>query len=473
MGAGATTLVSSQFEARGYHCHRRGLTSPCSARAAVSESVVEPYIEALFWQELEAATKTPSAKRLRRLEETIERRDAELAAYRDNPSIITLIGADRFESGLAVRMRRLEKATAELSRARIRDRPVDLPALADLRDRWSSMSVDERRAAIGEIIEAAFLSPGDASIEERLFVCLRGQAPADLPVRHTHYRSETRPFDPASCPPGVRLRREAPDLTESELRARLEPFLRGRERWPPFREFQAAGLAWLYDQVQRHGGRTHVAELVGLPFHAGPNQTIAGWSEERIREELRIYLAAQSTWPGRKQFLADGREGLRNAVNWFGGPDRWARELQVELPPKRRPHQRWPYARTKSQLAAFTAARTRWPAKIEFDNAGKRALYEAIRRRGLRDQLAAELDLQLPPASMPPKRRWTDAAIEHALDDLLKGRTSWPTYREFEQAGLGGLNNILQFTGRRDAWASRYGFRPQQRGRDRPSATRM
>ena len=85
------------------------------ARAYISDAVVEPYIEALFWQELPRALRSwlsvgvPGSKR-----RILVRREEELAAYRDNPRLPHTLGGDRFADGLAVRIRRVEQARLAL-----------------------------------------------------------------------------------------------------------------------------------------------------------------------------------------------------------------------------------------------------------------------------------------------------------------------------------------------------------------------
>jgi hypothetical protein len=93
-------------------------------------------------------------------------------------------------------------------------------------------------------------------------------------------------------------------------------------------------------------------------------------------------------------------------------------------------------------------------------------LHEAIKQANAREQLAGDLGLDLPTHTQTLKRhRWTEPAVKTALDGLLKGRDRWPTKREFCEAGLDGLHNALWRTGRRDAWAHRYGIRIVGRGR--------
>jgi hypothetical protein len=455
--------TGSSSEYRVYLCRRAKTLPPCPAPAMVVDSLVEPYVEAVFWQELPRVRRKPTPRRIVRLTAEVARRERELDAYRDNPGLPLTLGDDRFADGLAVRMRRLEQARLELARAK-RNAPATLPSVSGLRERWPSLTVDQRREHIAGVIECVFVhkSRGDA-MGDRAFVCLRGRAPKDLPPDNPRGSVSTRPFDHASCPPPARLRKREPDWPEARLCTALNRFLEGRTRWPNFAEFQTAGLAPLYAQVERHAGQRHWATLNGLCYDP-PGDQVRGWTEERIRAELGRYLKKRTSWPSSRQFKNDGRSKLRNAVKWLGGPEHWAQEMGVRFGPRQRPFQPWTYARIKSELAALTDGRDDWPSHTEFVAAGRLNLYETIRLRNLREQLADELRLRLPPRRHTPPRRWTEPAIRAALDALTAGRDNWPSRRDFDAANLTGLYVTLYTTGTRDEWARRYGLPVRRRG---------
>jgi hypothetical protein len=215
----------------------------------------------------------------------------------------------------------------------------------------------------------------------------------------------------------------------------------------------------LFVQVERHGGQRRWSRLLDVPYFA-PRSEVGAWPDERIRTELRRYLHGRPVWPSVKQFAADGHGALRRAVNWTGGQTHWAREMGVELAPRRAPHTRWTEARIKADLARFVKGGTEWPPRREFYAAGLGGLYCAIRSRHTREALAAELDLRLPQGRVYGRKRWTDEAIRHSLDEMLQGRDSWPTRDEFREAGVGTLHRLLTETGTRDEWAHRYGLSP-------------
>jgi hypothetical protein len=316
------------------------------------------------------------------------------------------------------------------------------------------MTIVEKRAVLEDLIECVFVEAGKRRPEDRLHVCLRGQAPADLPTYGSRRDLITRPFDSLGCATTSRLREER-EWDEDELRETLAPFLAGRTHWPGFVEFQAAGLARAYVHVDRHGGHRRWAQLTGVPYRP---RALYDWTEGRIRRELKSYLRGRSIWPLTAEFERDGRSALRTAIKFTGGPDRWAPELGIALPERRRRLQRWSYERIKTDMARFAAGRSEWPTRAQFLAAGLHPLYLAINAYQVRERLATELGLRLPPGRAVVRAHWTEPEIRAALDVFLKGRAKWPARAEFRKAGLRGLEARLDESGTRDLWQRRYGL---------------
>jgi len=82
---------------RTYECGRSAGLHPCPAPASIRDRFIEPYLEALFWQQLRAPKRASSSPRFARLRETVERRERELVSCRDNPRLprATWLGALR------------------------------------------------------------------------------------------------------------------------------------------------------------------------------------------------------------------------------------------------------------------------------------------------------------------------------------------------------------------------------------------
>jgi hypothetical protein len=182
---------------------------------------------------------------------------------------------------------------------------------------------------------------------------------------------------------------------EQQVERELRHFLAGQDAWPTYRTFERAGLKSLRDAVTRSGGAVQWARRLGIRYVAHSPGYAPLWTEDRIRTDLRDYLKGRDEWPSRAAFEADGRTALRNAVNRTGGPDRWAAEFGLGR---------------KTRLAGV--------------------------RRG-----------------------WTREAIEAELVRFLGERTTWPSRREFHDAGLGSmLSSIYKHEGPA-YWARRLGVK--------------
>ena len=385
----------SSRETRFYFCRgtRKGIECPAPAR--IEDKIAEPYIEAIFWQELERSRRRPAPQRLKRLEAVVRERERELCDYRDNARLPTVLGPDRFAEGLTRRAERLDRARAKRSRAQLGTAISQLPPLDQLRDQWPAMPNEARRNAITEVIDCAFLRKGPPTdAEGRLFVCARGQAPTDLPPPYHGQRFPRHAFDPSSVSPPLRLKRKLEkDLTPAELRETLALVLSDYSVWPGYPAFQAAGVSWLYEHVERHGGAERLALALGLAFQP-PRHEIAGWPDERIRKELGGFVAGRREWPTWEDFKAHGHAKLRRAIRWSGGAERWAKEFDLVVPPGRYAKSRRSYPQLAQELREFTSGHGEWPSYREFKNAGLTGLYQAIRTSGMRERLAAEVGLR-------------------------------------------------------------------------------
>jgi hypothetical protein len=135
--------------------------------------------------------------------------------------------------------------------------------------------------------------------------------------------------------------------------------------------------------------------------------------------------------------------------------------MGVEFSARRRGREyAWTYPRMRREVARLAEGRTDWPRQAEFTAAGLLGLYRITGRRHLRPRLARELGLTPPVERKPRTPSWTDEQIRAALDDFLKGRSTWPTTTEFRRAGLGSLIRRITLRRERDQWAHRYNLDP-------------
>src|SRR5450759_521490 len=159
--------------------------------------------------------------------------------------------------------------------------------------------------------------------------------------------------------------------TDTRIREELRRFLRGRTEWPPYREFQRAGVKGLRDQVARHGGARRWAKSMGVRYVEHRPGYAPIWTEARIRQDLGDYLKGRDEWPSRVQFERDGLTALRNAINRTGGPDRWAAEFGLPRSHRLSGLRRgWTHEAIETELRKLIGNRTMWPSRREFEHAG-------------------------------------------------------------------------------------------------------
>jgi DNA invertase Pin-like site-specific DNA recombinase len=452
----AMTRTEAGHDSRQYRCPPLDTSPRCPASVRIRDAMIEPYVERLFWQELSRSRRSPD-RLVDEAAEHLARRERELEAYRDNPSLPLTLGSERYQRGLELRVRRTDDAMMVVARRtrEARDRTSGNPV--QLRLGWAAMSLDQRREAIGRVIECVFIAPG-RDLEARVVALRRGDAPVGLPPVHPRSFTPVTPMPSDAVRRRVKVRPRKP-WAEQRIRSQLGAFVEGRSVWPSFPEFQSAGLGVLYAELRQTRGHLHWAAAYGLRYIAEPAAgRVGAWDEDRVRTDLANYLRGKSAWPTCRQFSQDGRDTLRRAVRWFGGPERWAREFAVEMSWPQQRRSGWTYSRMHAELAALVGEQRVLPSCEEFRTAGHNALYRAMCRAGVRDQLAQELGLRIRRGKVYQPSRWTDENVSSALDQLLAGRATWPTRPEFQAAGLGGLHHRLQRGEGIDTWARRYGL---------------
>jgi hypothetical protein len=120
---------------------------------------------------------------------------------------------------------------------------------------------------------------------------------------------------------------------------------------------------------------------------------VARWDEETIRQALSEFVDGWDRWPTCEEFALGGAKGLREVIGRLHGPAWWAREMG--LPDGDRP--------------------------------------------------------------LGGVRRWTDERIHATLAEFFGDRSTWPTSREFDEAGLHSLREALRHYGGPARWSHEMG----------------
>ena len=126
---------------------------------------------------------------------------------------------------------------------------------------------------------------------------------------------------------------------------------------------------------------------------------------------------------------------------------------------------RWDEESIRRALSEFVDGWDRWPTCEEFAVGGAKGLREVVSR--LHGPAWWAQEMGLPGGDRPAGgvRRWTDERIHATLAELLGDRDTWPTSREFDDAGLHSLREALRRYGGPARWSQEMGvsWTPSQR----------
>ncbi len=368
MIAGSPTEGGSRYHV--YTCNLEKGT--CSRPAYARGDELDPLLEEFVFRR---CGRPPAAKgeELRECEAAVRAAEKDLVAYRDEPSILATLGASSFAEGLAKRQLRLETSLANLANSkRTQGTAIDLAVLAE---QWAGLDWAERRAALGRLIECVIIQPGRAAVIERAWVFRPGRSP----ISRVHGRLVIA--SNSTTAGGERLHR--PECWSAKcIEQELRDFLPKRGEWPSYREFADAGRARLHAQVLAYGGPHYWGGRLGVGV---PPFTVR-WDRELVRAALSAFLKDRAVWPCPREFEEAGMLATYQAVQRNGGVAHWAEQFGLSGGKTRRP--RWTDERIAEALGRLTKGRSDFPRRCEFDQAGLRTLYEAIRRRGGLDRWA-------------------------------------------------------------------------------------
>jgi hypothetical protein len=338
---------SSARRVGSYFCHPRSSQGRCEASAYVMGPIVEPFVEDAFFGELFFRERHRSGpdSRLPQLRAGLEAAERALDSYRDRPRLLEVLGEDRFVAGLQVRAQAVDRAMQRVAAEERRVNGAEITSADDLQRRWPSLTVKERRSAIGALIDCVFIGRGWGQIADRSFVYYRGEEPVDLPVRGST-RAQPPTFDVREL--RTRRVRRPPQWSKTRIREALDTVLAGRADWPPPELFTRSGHGPVYAQVVRTGGPERWAMQMGV---SAPKrrQGIRAWNRELAERTLRSFTRGRKSFPTQSQFAKNGYRGLYNWLQGHGGMAYWAAEVDVP--------------RTQRSIDAEERLRARWAKK--------------------------------------------------------------------------------------------------------------
>ena len=322
----------------------------------------------------------PRTPHSRPRERALDRAERDLAAYRDSPRLLRVLGEMDFAAGLQIRADRARDARAQLAAVRGRSALHKLPPTDVLEARWGQMTLAARHDVIAAVLDCVFIKPGRLAVEDRVIVCPHGTAPTRLP-RAGDSRSRARPYTPPKRLRTTTAERPAYLWSRTRIERELRPFLHGRGRWPSRSEFRDAGLTRLHANLVLGDGEHYWALRTHTPIDS--HDALAPWTEPRIEATLALYLADKTSWPSFAQFSRDGMRSLRYALINTGGVRAWqARFPEHRPPPKPRRASGWDDTQIRTELTELLNGRDHFPGRQEFAAHHQEHLYTALVRLG-------------------------------------------------------------------------------------------
>jgi DNA invertase Pin-like site-specific DNA recombinase len=376
----ATHIEGQKARYNAYRCnedHRQRCRAPAYARG----DELDPLVEEFIFRECRKPRQSDGELELERREIAAAEAEAELAAYRDEPLMLSVLGAIPFAEGLASRRRILEERLLDLGKARSVCERAPSFDLTALEKRWARLSWPERRREVRKVVDGVVVERGQRSLTKRVWIYRRDRGP----IIKTGGKLVT-PFDPASGDSErLKAHQRWPLL---RLERELRKFLEQRKEWPLYLDFAKEGRARLHAQVMCWGG----------PYYWGPRLDVrvpkgtVRWTEAAIAGALGPFLEGREHWPATEEFMEGGLAPLYHAIRRGSGVACWAERFGLLY------KDRWPEERIEAKLREFTSGRSVFPGREEFRAAGEGALYNAMHRRQGSRYWAQRLDLASRPS---------------------------------------------------------------------------
>lgn len=197
---GMATYLEKKTGVRRYRCHTYHARGRCPEpvslwiNTGLEDIVVERFFHAVG--AVTAIGAAPDQSRLAELQNAADAAECALSEYRDDQEVIVMLGIERYRAGLRKFATAAEEAQTALHAEHERLSGVLPMPVAELRQTWSSLDVREQQTLLSLAIDAIFVMPGDEPLEDRVHICLRGEAPDDMPRRGRKGAPTLRPFVP-------------------------------------------------------------------------------------------------------------------------------------------------------------------------------------------------------------------------------------------------------------------------------------
>jgi DNA invertase Pin-like site-specific DNA recombinase len=399
-----TTNQDGAHPFRAYRSPRHSSAGRCAAPAYARGWEMEHLLEQAFFALVRQQPRPPSPHV--KLQRDLNHAEQALADYRDHPTLLRTLGATRFEAGIRARLDRVDGCATAVAadRARVMARGAERRTAEQWIAAWPTMTITERREAISTVIECAFIERGGEPLAQRLWICPRGQGPAELPARGCRpktIRSFTRGDAPATVSP-----QPEPPWPLGRIREELAAYVAGVGRWPGEQEFLDAGYGPLLRQVDETGGQDAWARRVGVAYRRSTTRDDY-WIDERLRATIVEVMRTRTEWPHHSEWLTIAPDGPGREIR--PNNRRWAREFGFE-PRRRRRYRRWTPETIAETVLQVAAGSGRYPTQQQFGQAGLSGLGATIALREGHAACAARVGLA--PSSRTASHWRTEASLQ-------------------------------------------------------------
>jgi DNA invertase Pin-like site-specific DNA recombinase len=356
----AMTAVRTRGGRTRTHVYRCGATpAECDRPAHACTDELDPLVEEFVFRHSQVGRPAGGDSKTKRHEAAVAAAREDLVGYRDNVALQRTLGPESFEAGLAKRASLLERKLLELARVKGAGeaRQVDL---ARLECEWPELSWDQRRRAVGRLIDLVIVERGGAPLIKRTWIYKKGSGPV---VRGRRRRIEFK------RPLGEKMRLKEHQLWgEERIERELRAFFAERAKeWPSYLEFARPGHARLHAQVMAWGGPYYWAHRLELSI----SSWTVRWNHQNVEGALAAFLQGRRKWPSVTKFKAAGLNALYDAVRGHGGFAFWAERFGLPHEPRNdSPRRVWSPQRIERELRAFLSDREFFPTKATFFEEG-------------------------------------------------------------------------------------------------------
>jgi hypothetical protein len=181
-------------------------------------------------------------------------------------------------------------------------------------------------------------------------------------------------------PPGY-----APRWTDQRIHEELAAFLAGRDTWPSYDEFEAAGRRPLRQALARTGGSERWAAEFGLSRDSLRSGSRRVWDDRRLQDAIGPLVNRLGRWPTKAEFQRAGLASALTAVYVHRGIRWWRERLGVSPAPTAGPvpdRRIWTDRLIEAELIEFCAGRDVWPTASDFERHGRARVYRAASLHG-------------------------------------------------------------------------------------------